>query len=99
MRPRKPERSGRHSPQRKQIEVRALRLRGIARELRRGDLRHSRASLLLAEGVHPRVVIETLGHSQISLTLDTYSVTWFDSVLIRFSLKYQLTPANNAERD
>jgi site-specific recombinase XerD len=74
MRPRKPERSGRHSPERKQIEVRARRLRGIARELRRGDLRHSCASLLLAEGVHPRVVMETLGHSQISLTLDTYSV-------------------------
>jgi integrase len=37
------------------------------------DLRHTTASLLLAQGVHPRVVMETLGHSQISLTLDTYS--------------------------
>lgn len=37
------------------------------------DLRHTCASLLLAQGVHPRVVMETLGHSQISLTLDTYS--------------------------
>jgi len=27
----------------------------------------------LAQGVHPRVVMEVLGHSQISLTLDTYS--------------------------
>ena len=37
------------------------------------DLRHSAASLLLAQGVHPRVVMETLGHSQISLTMNTYS--------------------------
>jgi integrase len=37
------------------------------------DLRHSCASLLLAQGVHPRVVMETLGHSQIALTLNTYS--------------------------
>lgn len=37
------------------------------------DLRHTAASLLLAQGVHPRTVMETLGHSQISLTLNTYS--------------------------
>ncbi len=37
------------------------------------DLRHCCASLLLAQGVHPRVVMETLGHSQISLTMNTYS--------------------------
>ncbi|HET8631574.1 MAG TPA: site-specific integrase [Thermomicrobiales bacterium] len=37
------------------------------------DLRHSCASLLLAQGVHPKVVQEILGHSQISMTLDIYS--------------------------
>ena len=37
------------------------------------DLRHGCASLLLAEGVHPRVVMETLGHSGIGLTMNTYS--------------------------
>lgn len=36
-------------------------------------LRHTCASLLLAQGVHPRVVMETLGHSGISITMDTYS--------------------------
>jgi integrase len=42
-------------------------------ECRFHDLRHTSATLLLAEGVHPKVVQERLGHSQISVTLDTYS--------------------------
>ena len=37
------------------------------------DLRHTHASLLLAQGVHPKVVQERLGHSQVSVTLDIYS--------------------------
>ncbi len=37
------------------------------------DLRHTHASLLLQNGVHPKVVQERLGHSKISVTLDTYS--------------------------
>jgi integrase len=37
------------------------------------DLRHVAATLLLSEGVHPKIVQEILGHSQISMTLDVYS--------------------------
>jgi len=37
------------------------------------DLRHSCASLLLVQGVSPRVVMETLGHANISITMDTYT--------------------------
>jgi len=37
------------------------------------DLRHTCATLLLVQGVPARVVMETLGHSQIALTLNTYS--------------------------
>ncbi len=37
------------------------------------DLRHTCASLLLAEGVHPKVVQERLGHASIATTMDTYS--------------------------
>lgn len=37
------------------------------------DLRHTWASLLLAQGVGPRTIMDVLGHSQISLTMDTYS--------------------------
>jgi site-specific recombinase XerD len=49
-----------------------LREAGLAHQ-RFHDLRHAYASLLLAQGVAPRVVMETLGLSQISLTLNTYS--------------------------
>ncbi len=37
------------------------------------DLRHSAATILLAMKVHPKVVQEILGHSQIAMTLDVYS--------------------------
>ena len=37
------------------------------------DLRHSRATQLLREGIHPKVVSERLGHSKIGATLDIYS--------------------------
>jgi integrase len=37
------------------------------------DLRHTSATLLLSQGVHPKIVQERLGHSQISVTLDVYS--------------------------
>ena len=42
-------------------------------QMRFHDLRHSAATLLLAKGTHPRLVMELLGHSQVSLTLNTYS--------------------------
>ncbi|HEY2665031.1 MAG TPA: tyrosine-type recombinase/integrase [Candidatus Binataceae bacterium] len=41
--------------------------------LRFHDLRHSAASLLLAQGVQLRVIMELLGHSTIALTANTYS--------------------------
>lgn len=51
---------------------RILAATGLPRQ-RFHDLRHACASLLLAQGVPARVVMETLGHSEISLTLNTYS--------------------------
>jgi integrase len=36
-------------------------------------LRHTAATLALEAGVNPKVVQERLGHSSITLTLDTYS--------------------------
>jgi integrase len=54
-------------------EFKALLTNAGLPHIRLHDLRHSCATLLLAQGVSPRVVMETLGHSQISLTLNTYS--------------------------
>jgi len=51
---------------------RALR-RADLPEIRFHDLRHTCATLLLLGGVHPKIVSEMLGHSTISITLDTYS--------------------------
>ena len=37
------------------------------------DMRHSCATLLVVQGVSSRVVMDVLGHSQIGLTMNTYS--------------------------
>jgi integrase len=50
----------------------ALRRTGLP-EIRFHDLRHSAATMCLMQGVPARVVMEMLGHSQITLTLNTYS--------------------------
>jgi integrase len=42
-------------------------------DIRIHDLRHTAASLLLQNNVHPKYVAETLGHANISITLDRYS--------------------------
>ena len=42
-------------------------------DMRWHDMRHSCASLMLAKGIDARTIMETLGHSQISTTMNTYS--------------------------
>ena len=49
--------------------VRKCGLEGI----RLHDARHTHATIMLKQGVHPKIVQERLGHSTISTTLDTYS--------------------------
>jgi integrase len=51
---------------------RVVKRAGVPR-IRFHDLRHCHATLLLQQGVHPKVVQERLGHSTITMTLDTYS--------------------------
>ena len=41
--------------------------------IRLHDARHTHATLMLKQGIHPKIVQERLGHSTISTTLDTYS--------------------------
>ncbi len=51
---------------------RLLKAAGLPK-IRFHDLRHTAASLLLAEGRSAREIMEVLGHSTFSLTMDTYS--------------------------
>lgn len=61
--------------------------------IRLHDARHTHASLLLKQGVHPKVVSERLGHASIAITLDTYShvapgmqeaaAKGFDAIMVR----------------
>src|SRR5262249_47383005 len=48
------------------------RLRDLLR-VRFHDLRHSHATQLLLDGVHPKIAQERLGHASIATTLDLYS--------------------------
>src|SRR5215475_1227619 len=51
---------------------RALRQAGIARHVRLHDLRHTYASLLIAQGAHPKYIQVQMGHASIQTTLDRY---------------------------
>ena len=37
------------------------------------DLRHTHATMIMEQGVSPKVVSERLGHASVAITLDTYS--------------------------
>ena len=50
-----------------------LAARAGVKVIRFHDARHSHASLMLKQGVHPKIVQERLGHASIQMTLDTYS--------------------------
>jgi integrase len=50
-----------------------LKRAGLPHSTRFHDLRHTCATLLLVEGIHPKIVQELLGHSNVGITLDTYS--------------------------
>jgi integrase len=45
---------------------------GLPPATRFHDLRHSYAAMLIAQGAHPRAIMERMGHSTITVTLDTY---------------------------
>lgn len=46
--------------------------RSVGEPMRFHDLRHTHAAMLIAQGEHPKVIQNRLGHSSIKVTLDTY---------------------------
>jgi integrase len=54
-------------------EYKKLLVRAGLPDIRFHDLRHTAATLMLQQNIHPKVVQERLGYSDISLTLNTYS--------------------------
>lgn len=50
-----------------------LRSAGLVGAITLHGLRHTYASLMLEQKVHPKVVSEQLGHSSVGITLDLYS--------------------------
>lgn len=54
-------------------EYKALLLKTGLPNIRFHDLRHTAATLMLQQGVHPKIVQERLGHANIAMTLDIYS--------------------------
>jgi integrase len=65
--------TGRHvEPRNLSTAFRRLLGRSGVRSIRSHDLRHTCATLLLARGGSPRVVMDVLGHSQIAVTMNIY---------------------------
>ena len=49
-----------------------MRAAGLAPRLRFHDLRHTCVALLIAQGAHPMAIRDRLGHSSITVTMDTH---------------------------
>ena len=57
---------------RRRVWFPALEAAGLRANVRIHDLRHTAASLLIAQGAHPKAVQAHLGHSSIQVTMDRY---------------------------
>ena len=74
-----------------------LKAANLSTTIRLYDLRHTHATLLLLAREHPKVVSERLGHSSISITLDTYSHV-IPSMQIEAAAKVDAMLFNNNEQ-
>jgi integrase len=82
----------RHSNFYRRVWRPALEEAGLSGELRIHDLRHTAASLLIAEGAGPKAVCEHLGHSSVQVSLDRYGHLFpseFESLASRLDHAYQ----------
>jgi integrase len=58
----------------------ALRAAGLSEQVRFHDLRHTCATLLIAQGAHPKAIQVHLGHSSIQVTMDRYGHLFADAM-------------------
>jgi integrase len=58
----------------------ALARAGLPDQVRFHDLRHTCASLLIAQGAHPKAIQAHLGHSSIQVTMDRYGHLFPDAL-------------------
>lgn len=57
------------------------------------DLRHSAATILLAMGIHPKVVQELLGHSSFLITMNLYGhvfLSMLDEVVEKWNTEFNI---------
>ena len=54
-------------------DLRAALKRAQLSPIRFHDLRHTAATLMLSNGIHPKLAADMLGHSTVAITMDTYS--------------------------
>lgn len=52
--------------------VPALKKAGLPTAVRFYDFRHTCASLMIAQGAHPKLIMERLGHKDITTTMNVY---------------------------
>jgi len=79
------------------------------REIRFHDLRHTAASLMLNNGISPIIVAKRLGHSKVSITLDTYghlipemqqeSANYIDSLITPIPIELHTNCTRSGEKD
>ena len=77
---------------------------GLPTGLRFHDLRHTCVALLIAQGAHPRAIMERLGHSTIDLTLGRYGHLFpsLDAELVdglEASFRQAMGPTSSADAD
>ncbi|PEV10855.1 integrase [Bacillus thuringiensis] len=48
-------------------------INAAVKKIKTHNLRHTHATILLKQGVNPKIISERLGHTDISLTLSIYS--------------------------
>jgi integrase len=61
------------SPKTERKQMKALDADGNLQRVRLHDLRHTHATQMLKNGVHPKIAQERLGHPSIAITLALYS--------------------------